>query len=126
MKKLSLVVTLFLFTVVSYAITPGQQLQNLLNSISSMQANFSQHLSNARGKYAKNSSGTMAIQKPGLFRWTITSPRYVNMVSNGKVIWIYDKSLQQVSISSVKKAQSSSPAVILSNRIRLLSNYFIV
>lgn len=128
MKKLllSLTLLLFTFTAASYAVTPAQQLQNLLNSLSSMQANFTQKTYNTRGKAVHASSGTMALQKPGLFRWNITSPRMLSMISNGKVIWVYDKSLAQVTVTNAKKAQANSPAVVLSNRIRLLSNYFIV
>lgn len=126
MKKFLLSFTLFILSAVTFAATPSQQLQSLLNSISSMQGNFTQQVYNSHNRVIRSMSGTMALQKPGLFRWNITSPRPVSMVSNGKLIWVYDQALKQVTISNAKKAEANSPAAVLSNRIQLLSNYFIV
>ncbi len=126
MRKFLICLTLLMLNVLSFAATPAQQLQSLLNSISTMQANFSQKTYNNGGRIVRSSTGTMALQKPGLFRWTITSPNNLIMVSNGKLLWVYDKSLAQVTVSSAKKAEANSPAIVLSKKIQLLSNYFIV
>ena len=125
MKKIIFLIATLIINNVSYAATPSQTLQNFFNSIQSMTANFTQ-VTHAANHRVQKASGTLALMKPGLFRWNITKPSTITMVSNGKIIWMYDQSLAQVNISSVSKNQGSSPAIVLSNRVQLLSNYFVV
>lgn len=119
---------IFIFAVInlSWAVTAGQELQDLLNSVHSMKANFSQKNYSGKNTSARSLIGTMAILKPGRFRWDITTPSQVSMISNGKLLWIYDKNLAQVTIKKINQNEGSSPAMVLSNRIRLLANYFTV
>lgn len=105
--------------------TAGEELQSLLNGVSTMTANFTE-MAYGGHKAEQQSSGTMELKKPGFFNWEVTSPSKIVMISNGRLIWYYDKALSQVTITPIKKNQNNSPAVILSNRIQLLSNYFIV
>ncbi len=119
------IITMF-FTSVATAATPGQQLQKLLNNTQSLTANFIQKNYGANGKVLQNLRGHFAMEKPGKFLWVITKPSEVKMVSNGQLLWIYQKNLKQVTVKKIDKNKGSSPAMVLSNRIRLLTNYFTV
>lgn len=124
MKTLLSSFLILLSVSITWAATPSQQLQKILNSVSSVQANFTQKDYAGNKRVIRSSRGTLAIMKPGKFRWNITSPSKVSMISNGKLLWVYDQNLKQVTVKKVNKNQGSSPAMVLSNRVRLLGNYF--
>lgn len=120
--------TLLNFCTLGFAayMTPGIQLQNVLKNTFSIQAGFTQKSYNGRGRLLQTAKGSMAILRPGRFRWDIKSPRPMLMISQGKNLWIYEKRLKQATVQPVKKAIGSNPARILSGAGRALTNYFIV
>jgi len=127
MKTIFTSLLTFFLVSLAWAATPGQELQKILNSVETIQANFTQKNyagSKSGNKVIRSSQGTLAIKKPGKFRWDITSPSKVSMISNGKLVWIYDKNLKQATVKKVSKNSDTSPVMVLSNRIRLLGNYF--
>lgn len=115
-----------MFSILSYAQTPGQRLQTLLNTIHTMQGHFTQQLYNGQGQLVRSSSGSIALQRPGRFRWQTDAPSQQLMVADGKSLWIYDRPLAQVTVQPVRKAAGSTPMMMLSSSTRLLTTYFIV
>ena len=70
--------------------------QKKYNSIKTLQADFIQTaLSMGSGK-GRVSSGVVTIKKPGKMKWEFKKPEGDIVVSNGKVMWIYQKDLNQV------------------------------
>lgn len=102
----------------------GRQLTALLKHTHTMQATFSQKLYNGKGVLIRSSRGTMALQRPGRFRWNISSPSPQLMVATGKHVWIYDKALKQATVIVQKSGAGRTPAAILSSKLDLLTNYF--
>lgn len=87
-------------------------LKTWLHDTRSLKADFSQSASGGIAMGGK-SQGTMAISRPGKFRWSITKPYQQLMVGDGTRIWLYDPELKQVIVRKSDKALGSSPAALL-------------
>jgi chaperone LolA len=110
----------FLFATVVLAATTTTTpvpagLTNLLNSIKTMQADFTQSIYDNHGKSVQQTFGNMALQRPGKFRWNVIKPIAQLIIANGSRLWIYDPDLQQLTIRSLTHAAGGTPAVLLSN-----------
>ncbi len=119
---------LFIFVVtrasMSMADTPSNDLSQLLNSVKTMQANFTQLVGDNHGKIIQRSYGKMAFERPGRFRWDITKPIPQLIIANQSRLWIYDPDLQQVTIRSLKHAAGDAPALLLSHEEGVLDQRF--
>lgn len=104
----------------------AMQLAALLKNIYSIQGGFKQIIYNNKGKIVQSSSGTMALQKPSKFRWEINYPNKQLIVSDGVNLWVYNKSLQQISVQPLKKNIATTPVLLLNAANQSIANYFIV
>ena len=86
-------------------------LKNWLRDTRTLKADFAQ--SSAGGIGGGKSQGTMAISRPGKFRWAITKPYNQLMVGDGSRIWLYDPELKQVIVRASQKALGGTPAALL-------------
>ncbi|QMT60063.1 MULTISPECIES: outer membrane lipoprotein chaperone LolA [unclassified Legionella] len=112
MKKILIALLLSVSTAV-FSETPDVLLQNKLNSIRSMTAVFKQSVK-AKHRVVSRSSGTMALQRPGRFRWQTLQPMAQLMVADGQKIWVYDKDLEQVTVKTQRKGLGGTAALFLS------------
>lgn len=112
MKKIFIALLLSISTSV-FCQTPGELLQAKLNGIRSMTANFKQSVK-AKQKVVSRSSGTMALQRPGRFRWQTLQPMTQLMVADSQHIWVYDKDLEQVTVKKQSKGLGGTAALFLS------------
>ncbi len=109
-----------------FADSAEQQLINYLNRVHSMTAYFSQQAVGKSSNMRQNSSGTMALLKPGRFRWDITRPAHQMIIADGKQLWVYDVDLQQVTVQSLARSIGTSPALLISGNSEKLLNSYIV
>ncbi|KTD03507.1 outer membrane lipoprotein chaperone LolA [Fluoribacter gormanii] len=112
MKKI-LIALLLSISTAGFSETPDVLLQTKLNSIRSMTAVFKQSVK-AKHRVVSRSSGTMALQRPGRFRWQTLQPMAQLMVADGQKIWVYDKDLEQVTVKTQKKGLGGTAALFLS------------
>jgi len=84
-----------------------------LSQISSLEAVFSQVLTDRDGRVLQQSEGEIKMQKPGKFFWQVAPPYEQLIVSNGNKLWVYDADLEQATIHS-KSDLKNTPAEILS------------
>ncbi|HHT0593125.1 TPA: outer membrane lipoprotein chaperone LolA [Legionella anisa] len=112
MKKI-LIALLLSVSCAGFCETPDALLQTKLNSIRSMTAVFKQTVK-AKKRVVSRSSGTMALQRPGRFRWQTTHPMEQLMVADGQKIWVYDKDLEQVTVKAQQKGLGGTAALFLS------------
>jgi outer membrane lipoprotein carrier protein len=124
MKKLVLAVLLSFSTGV-FSETPDQVLQSKLNSIRSMTASFKQVVK-ARSRVVSSSSGTMALERPGRFRWQTKEPMAQLMVADGQRIWVYDTDLEQVTVKKQQKGLGGTAALFLSGYDNTVTRDFTV
>lgn len=112
MKKILMAFLLSVSTA-GFCEAPDALLQSKLNSIRSMTAVFKQTVK-AKHRIVSRSSGTMALQRPGKFRWQTNQPMAQLMVADGQKIWVYDKDLEQVTVKTQRKGLGGTAALFLS------------
>jgi outer membrane lipoprotein carrier protein len=112
MKKI-VYALLLTFSVGAFSETAEQVLQVKLNAIRTMTASFKQVVK-AKERTVSRSSGTMALQRPGHFRWQTKEPMAQLMVADGQRIWVYDTDLEQVTVKTQEKGVGGTAALFLS------------
>lgn len=112
MKKI-LYLTLSLWIQALFATTPSETLQTKLNALRTMSASFNQVVK-AKQREISHSSGTMALARPGRFRWQTIKPMEQFVVADGKRLWIYDVDLEQVSVKKQENSVGGTAALFLS------------
>ncbi len=100
-----------------------EQLRGFLNDTRSYKADFEQAVIARNGRKPQESSGTLAILRPGKLRWEILKPYPQLVVGDGERVWIHDPELQQVTIRKVGQAMGSSPAALLAGNNELEKNF---
>ena len=99
------------------------QLHDFLKNTRSFKADFSQALLAKNGRKPQQSSGTVAVARPGKLRWEIAKPYPQLVVGDGERFWIHDPELQQVTVRKANKALGASPAALLSGSNDLERNF---
>jgi outer membrane lipoprotein carrier protein len=78
-----------------------------------LKAQFSQTVTDAKGRKTQEASGTLFLSRPGKFRWVYSRPYAQLIVGDGKKLWIYDEDLDQVTVRKLDQAIGESPAALL-------------
>ena len=99
------------------------QLHEFLKSTRTLKADFSQAVIGRGGQKPQQSSGVVAISRPGKLRWEIQKPYPQLIVGDGEKIWIHDPELQQVTVRKAGQAIGGSPAALLSGNNDLEKNF---
>lgn len=90
------------------------QLRQFLDGTKTLRADFVQTVVAKNGGKPQQSSGTVAISRPGKLRWEIRKPYPQLMVGNGDKFWIYDAEMAQVTVKKAGQAIGGTPAALLS------------
>ncbi len=101
-----------------------QRLTQLLNQMSSLDADFQQRILDARGSRLQEVSGHLSLQRPGQFYWQTENPFPQTVVSDGKTLWLYDPDLEQVTIQQMDASASKTPAMLLSGDVDSIGQRF--
>ena len=100
-------------------------LNQLLQSFTSLQANFVETVHNGQGN-GNISQGTLAILKPNQFSWHSLSPAEEWYISKGRQVWNVEPDLQQVTISPLSQRVATTPLLLLSGQVQDLNALFTV
>lgn len=119
----ALAAVLFSTAAMAAAQTPAQQLDVMLVQTKTFTANFTETVENANAVTVKHSSGTVAIAKPGRFRWDYQKPYKQVIVADGEKLWTYDPSLEQATVRDEPRALASGPAALLAGTARVEENF---
>jgi len=121
LKKLFIVQWLvMLMCSVTHAHTPVSNdegyaaLDKFLNGLQSLQSDFTQTVQDSRDQVTEKTTGSLAIKRPGKFRWDYAKPHEQTIVCDGKRIWLFDPELEQVTIRNVDQTITGTPAMLLS------------
>lgn len=93
------------------------ELASMLESYESFQSSFIQIVVNESGNRVQESRGSLKAKRPGLFYWETSEPHSQFVVSNGKEVEVYDPDLEQVTVHSLDKKVSTTPALLLSGEV---------
>ncbi|KIV71003.1 Outer membrane lipoprotein carrier protein LolA [Pseudomonas sp. FeS53a] len=100
------------------------RLTDMLNKAQTITGRFSQLTLDGSGTQLQETSGELALKRPGLFRWHTDEPMEQLLVSNGEKVWLYDPDLQQVTIQTLDQRLTHTPALLLSGDVSKISENF--
>ncbi|MBF7731479.1 outer membrane lipoprotein chaperone LolA [Pseudomonas sp. N040] len=101
-----------------------QRLTTLLNQAQTISGRFSQLTLDGSGTQLQETSGEMALKRPGQFRWHTDAPMEQLLVSDGEQIWLYDPDLEQVTIQKMDQRLTHTPALLLSGDVSQIADSF--
>lgn len=101
-----------------------QRLTGLLQKAETLTGRFSQLSLDGTGTQLQETSGEMALKRPGQFRWHTDAPMEQLLVSNGKKVWLYDPDLEQVTVQTLDQRLTHTPALLLSGDVSQIRENF--
>lgn len=101
-----------------------KRLTGLLDRAQTLTGRFSQLTLDGSGTQLQETSGQLALQRPGLFRWHTDAPQEQLLVSNGQKVWLYDPDLMQVTIQTLDQRLTHTPALLLSGDVSKIRENF--
>lgn len=103
----------------------ADRLDAFLDGFTTLEARFEQTLIDEKGRTLEVATGTVALARPGRFRWDYEAPYAQTIVGDGSAVWIYDPDLEQVTRKGMEQAIGSTPALILDSRAAIVEHYAI-
>jgi outer membrane lipoprotein carrier protein len=106
-----------LFTSSSLAAVVNEKptLRGLLAKINTLQASFTQVVTDSQGKPLQTSSGNLILQQPDRVYWQVLIPDETLLIANGERVFYVDQFVEQVSIFSQKDMVSNNPLMLLTS-----------
>jgi outer membrane lipoprotein carrier protein len=101
----------------------AERVDRYLSRLATLRAGFEQEVLDATGAVREEASGTLAIAKPGRFRWDYHKPSEQLLVSDGRTLWLFDAELEQVTVRKADQAVSATPAALLSGQGRASESF---
>lgn len=112
MKILSVMMMCCVWTMAA-AMDAKQAFQQEFQSIHTMEASFQQTIRTS-SKVLSQSSGHMALLRPGKFRWETRKPMSQKVIADGQHVWVYDEVLEQVTVNRQQEVIQRSAGLFLS------------
>ena len=124
--RLLLVASLACFTLGAQADeeATAKRLSGLLGNAKTLTARFSQLTLDASGTHLQETSGQLALKRPGQLRWHTDAPLEQLLVSDGQKVWLYDPDLEQVTIQALDQRLTHTPALLLSGDVSQIRESF--
>ncbi len=101
-----------------------QRLTQLLEKSQTIEANFSQLTLGADGTSLQETAGQMIVKRPGLFYWHTNAPQEQVVVSDGKMVTLWDPDLEQATVKKLDVRLNQTPALLLSGDVSKISQSF--
>lgn len=106
-------ITILCFSPIALAQSAEKRLEDALANLDNLTADFKQTVLDDEKKIIQQSSGKLAIQRPGKFFWNYTTPYEQQIVADGEELWVYDVDLEQVTVKPMATGLASAPIMIL-------------
>lgn len=103
--------------------TAEEELRQFVENVRTLSGSFSQIQTDEHGELLSSGSGSVAISRPGRFRWAYEKPYAQLMVCDGQRIWAYDPDIAQVSVRPAGEALAGTPAELLAQKSRLAETF---
>ncbi|OCG18576.1 MULTISPECIES: outer membrane lipoprotein chaperone LolA [unclassified Gilliamella] len=114
MKKFLLLLGLLIGASSTWA-SDKEVLQQRLDKIEGFYARFSQDVKTVDNQLVQEGKGDLWVNRPYYFNWTMNEPDETSIISDGKNIWVYTPSVQQVSVMDLKKAIDNRLMLLITN-----------
>ena len=103
-----------LFSATAVFANPAEQLNQRLNAVAALRANFIQTVTTEDGELLQQAAGVMTVQRPRKLHWQTETPYRHLVVTDGAVLWLYDQDLDQISREPFSQDLDKAPALLLS------------
>lgn len=95
-----------------------------VDGLRSWEAEFTQTVTDTRGRVAAPIRGKLWIERPGRFRWQLGLPEPMQvMVADGLNLWFHDLDLEQVTVRRATDSMSATPASLLAGTTPLREGF---
>ena len=96
-----------------------QQLEVFSRDLQTLRANFDQQVVSSEGAVEEASGGQVWLSRPQRFRWEYGGDFPELIVADGERIWIYDITLEQVTVKDQSSVAADSPLTLLTHPAQL-------
>ena len=90
-------------------------LEQFSNGLETLQAAFTQTIVAPDGSLESEGSGEVWLKRPGLFRWSYGGDFPELIVADGERLWLYDPTLEQVTVKPQSGLAEDSPLMLLTD-----------
>jgi len=101
------------------------RLEAFIAGAKTAEADFTQTVSDKKGRITQQASGKMAFARPGKFRWDYSKPYEQVIVGDGTKLWLYDADLEQVTVKPLGDVIAGTPAALLAGD-NAIEKYFVL
>lgn len=101
------------------------ELEKFSTGLESLQLDFTQVVKSQDGRIQDTTQGSAWLQSPDRLRWVYTGDFPETIVADGSNVWIYDETLEQVTIKPQSARVADAPLLILTD-ISQLDQQFLV
>ena len=99
-------------------------LDAFVEGLRTWEADFTQTVTDARGRTQAPEQGRLWVERPGRFRWQLGVPEsFQVMVADGLNLWFYDRDLEQVTVRAAGDSMSATPASLLAGTAPLRDGF---
>ena len=102
---------------------PREDFAHHTQGLKGLDGHFEQKVFEASGKMKEDSTGTVALSAPRLFRWEYVKPNPQLIVADGDHVWVYDPDLEQVTVKNQGSEEQQSPLTVLIDPTELDRRY---
>ena len=95
------------------------ELERFSADLITLQAQFDQRVISKDGTVEAESAGEVWLQRPGRFRWEYGGDFPEMVIADGSTVWLYDETLEQVTIRDQSSLSSDTPLTLLTDLSRL-------
>jgi outer membrane lipoprotein carrier protein len=113
LKSIAMLVATYAVSTSTFALDAKSVLQELLAPMSTLKANFQQHVLDANGELVQELQGELALARPNKFYWHSNAPDELVLVADGQAVYYFDPFVEQVTISAQSEAANQSPFLLL-------------
>ena len=102
----------------------SNKLASRLSGLQTFEARFTQFIVDQSGARIQETGGEIRARRPGQFYWHASPPIEQYVVSDGKIVRVYDPDLAQVTEQEMDQRISSTPALLLSGDVKDLERSY--
>lgn len=102
----------------------ASRLADKLAAARSLSASFEQTVAGANGVVSQQSTGTMMVARPQLFRWEVKTPFEQLIVADGKEVWVHDPDLAQAVVRRFDRQLADTPALLFGGDAKRIGEHF--
>ena len=105
-----LILILLPFTVMA---DDAASLQQEVEQLKTLEASFTQRQISGSGQLQRESSGELALKRPGGLYWHYQKPHEQTLIAEDDVLWVYEPDLMQATRSRLSANQGAPIAILL-------------